>query len=476
MGRPQAAGLQVNAEELAYSGVARQADLVRAGEVSARELTETYLRRIQALDHELNAYRVVFWDAARAEADAADARGADSAGPLNGVPIAIKDRFDVAGDVTTFGSVAYGGPAHADAEIVKRLRGAGAVILGKTHLPELAIWGMTESRAWGITRNPWALDRTPGGSSGGSAAAVAAGLAAGATGSDSAGSIRVPAACCGLFGLKPQRGRVSLMPEPEHWFGLSCAGFLTRSVLDTALLLDVCAGPAPGDVDIAAPPSRPFVEPARPPHPRLRIAVSLEPPIPARIASGNAEAVRETADLLRSLGHTVTDADPDYGNLSSLLVPRYLRGVHEQVLAMAHPERLERRTRVLSRIGRLVPKRWATSAREREPGHATRVNAIFDDHDVVLVPMMAQPPAPIMDVEGSGAVRALLEQWRRYPFSGVWNALGNPAAAVPAGFTDDGLPLSVQIVGPPDGEQALLSLAAELEAERPWAKQRPGLG
>jgi amidase len=473
VGGQDASGLPVNAEELAYAGVARQADLVRAGEVSARELTEIYLQRIQAIDHELNAYRVVYWEAALAEADAADARRAGSAGPLNGVPIAIKDRFDVAGDVTTFGSAAYGGPARADAEIVKRLRRAGAVILGKTHLPELAIWGMTESRAWGITHNPWALDRTPGGSSGGSAAAVAAALAAGATGSDSAGSIRVPAACCGLFGLKPQRGRISLMPEPEHWFGLSCAGFLTRSVVDTALLLDVCAGPAPGDFDAAGPPSRPFVESARPPHSPMRIAVSHEPPIPARIDPRQAEVVRDAADLLRTLGHTVTEADPDYGNLSSLLVPRYLRGVHEQARAMAHPERLERRTRVLSRIGRFVPRRWAASAREREPAHAKRVNAIFDDHDVVLVPMMAQPPAPIMDVEGSGAVRALLEQWRRYPFSGVWNALGNPAAAVPAGFTDDGLPIAIQLVGRPDDEQALLSLAAELEAERPWARHRP---
>jgi amidase len=263
------------------------------------------------------------------------------------------------------------------------------------------------------------------------------------------------------------------MPEPEHWFGLSCAGFLTRSVLDTALLLEVCAGPAPGDVDAAAPPSQPFVESARPPHQRLRIAVSLEPPIPARIAPGNTEAVRKTADLLRSLGHRVTDADPDYGNLSSLLVPRYLRGLHDEARGMAHPERLERRTRVLSRIGRMVPRGWAASAREREPEHAKRINAIFDDHDVVLVPMMAQPPAPIMDVEGSGAVRALLEQWRRYPFSGVWNALGNPAAAVPAGFTDDGLPLSVQLVGRPDDEATLLSLAAEIEAERPWAQRPP---
>jgi amidase len=460
--------------DLAYAGVARQAGLIREREVSSRELVELCLERIQRLDDELNAFRNVYWERALAEAQGADARTSSvHAGPLNGVPIAIKDRFDVAGDVTALGTAAYGEPATRDAEIVRRLRGAGAVILGKTHLPELAIWGMTESSAWGVTRNPWALDRTPGGSSGGSAAAVAAGMAAAATGSDSAGSIRVPAACCGLFGLKPQRGRVSLMPEPEHWFGLSCAGFLTRSVLDTALLLDVCSGPAPADADVAPAPARPFVEDAREAPRRLRIALSVEPPIPARVDERNERSVHETGELLRTLGHQVVEEDPAYGNLATLIVPRYLRGIHEEAHAMAHPKRLERRTRVLGRIGRVVPRAAAMSARRREHQHAARVNAIFERFDLVLLPTMARPPAPIMDVEGHGAVRALIEQWRRYPFSGAWNALGHPAAAVPAGFDAEGLPLSVQLVGRPNDEATLLSLAAQLEAERPWADRRP---
>jgi amidase len=461
-------------EELAFAGVTRQAELLRANEVSARELTQLYLDRIQAADHELNAFRNVYWDEALAEADAADARRGEQAPPLNGVPIAIKDRFDVAGDVTTFGTAAYGSPAGSDSELVRRLRDAGAVIIGKTNLPELAIWGMTESRAFGVSRNPWALDRTPGGSSGGSAAAVAAGLAAAATGSDSAGSIRVPAACCGLFGLKPQRGRISLMPEREHWFGLSVAGFLTRSVADTALLLDVCSGPAPGDRDVAQPPSRPYLEAAREPRRDLRIAVSLEPPIPARLDARNAEAVTQTAELLSGLGHEVAEADPDYGNLAGILVPRYLRGLHEQARGMAHPHRLERRTRVLSRIGGVVPKRTATGAREREAAHRERVNAIFHDHDALLVPMMAKPPAEIMEVEGHGAVTALLGQWRRYPYSGMWNALGNPAASVPAGWLD-GVPMAVQLVAAPDDEDTLVSLAAQIEGERQWTDRRPRL-
>jgi amidase len=463
----------VNAEELAFAGVVRQAEMVRAGEVSARELTELHLERIQAADHELNAFRNVYWDAALSEADAADSRSGPDAPPLNGVPVAVKDRFDVAGDVTTFGTAAYGGPADADSELVRRLREAGAVIIGKTNLPELAIWGMTESRAFGVTRNPWDLGHTPGGSSGGSAAAVAAGLAAAATGSDSAGSIRVPAACCGLFGLKPQRGRISLMPEREHWFGLSAAGFLTRTVADTALLLDVCSGAAPGDRDAARPPDRPFLEAALEPRRGLRIAVSLQPPIPARLAEQNAKVVHEIAGLLRGLGHEVVRADPDYGNLAGILVPRYLRGLHEQARGMAHPHRLERRTRVLSRIGRVVPKRLAAGAREREPEHRERVNAIFERHDALLVPMMAKPPAEIMEVEGHGAVAALLGQWRRYPYSGMWNALGNPAASVPAGWSEDGLPTAAQLVARPDDEATLLSLAAQIEAEKPWGEGRP---
>ncbi|HZB76589.1 MAG TPA: amidase family protein, partial [Solirubrobacteraceae bacterium] len=214
--------------ELAFAGLARQAELVRSGEVSSRELTELYLERIARLDPELNAYRVVLADEALAAADAADARrAAGDAPPLNGVPIAIKDDTDVAGHVTMRGSLAHDGRPREDAEVVARLRAAGCVLLGKTHVPELEAMCATESLAFGATRNPWDPARTPGGSSGGSGAAVAAGLAAAALGSDGAGSIRVPAAACGLFGLKPQRDR---LPMRQCWNGLSVTGCLTRGV------------------------------------------------------------------------------------------------------------------------------------------------------------------------------------------------------------------------------------------------------
>ncbi|HEX5910790.1 MAG TPA: amidase family protein, partial [Thermoleophilaceae bacterium] len=216
--------------DVAFAGAARQAELIASGELSSRELVELYLGRIERIDPQVNAYRTVMADRALTEADQADRRraGGDER-PLLGVPVAIKDTTDVAGEVSTQGTAAHGGPAAEDAELVRRLRAAGAVIIGKTNLPELAIIGATESPNWGVTRNPWDLDRTPGGSSGGSAAAVAAGLAALAHATDGAGSIRIPAACCGLFGLKPSRGRVSFAPGGEGWAGASIQHAVTRS-------------------------------------------------------------------------------------------------------------------------------------------------------------------------------------------------------------------------------------------------------
>jgi amidase len=460
--------------EVAYGGIASQAELLRARELSSRELVEVYFRRIQRHDAELNAFRVVRWERAIDEAVKADERlAAGEEQPLLGVPVAIKDNFDVAGELTTFGSSAYGAPATDDHEVVRRLRAAGAVVIGKTLLPELALWGVTESATFGVTRNPWNPALTPGGSSGGSAAAVAAGLVGAAHGSDSAGSIRGPAACCGLVGIKPQRGRVSLAPWPEHWFGLSAAGCLTRTVADAALFLDAVHGDHPVDLHRAEPPPRPFSEDARRSPGRLRIAVSLKPQLPDRIDERIVAAVRSTAELLRELGHRVVDEDPEFGSLRNSQLPRYLRGIHEEARSLPHPERLERRSRALAALGRLVPRQAVAAAKRNEPDHSERVNAIFDRNDVLLTPVDARLPAPALDLEGRGAVRSILEMAKLYPFTGPWNVLGNPAAAVPAGFTDAGLPLSVHLVGRRHDEGTLISLAAQLEAARPWAARRP---
>ena len=237
----------MDATDLAFTGAAEQARMLAAGIITAPALLERYLDRIARVDRELRTYRVVMADSAREEAASAqDLLDAGERLPLLGVPIAVKDDVDVAGEFTTFGSNAYDQPATTDAEVVRRLREAGAVIIGKTAVPEMMVWPFTETMAFGATHNPWDLAYTPGGSSGGSAAAVAAGLAAMALGSDGAGSIRIPASWCGLFGLKPQRGRVPLGPPEDAWCGLSVNGPLCRTVEDAALFLDAThTGKAP---------------------------------------------------------------------------------------------------------------------------------------------------------------------------------------------------------------------------------------
>ena len=277
-------------QDLAFAGAARQAELLRARELSSRELVQLYLERIERLDPQLNSFRVVLGEQALAEAEQAQARlDAGETTPLLGVPVAIKDEFDVAGQLNTLGCGTIDEPAREDSEVVRRLRAAGAIPIGITKVPELTIWPFTETETWGKTRNPWNPDRVPGGSSGGSGAAVAAGLAPVALGSDGAGSIRIPAAWCGLFGLKVQRGRISYMPLPEHWHGMSVPGPLARRVLDAALFLDAVAGPAPGDATAAPPPPEPFAHAARQSPRPLRIAVSTKVP-PLATARVSAES------------------------------------------------------------------------------------------------------------------------------------------------------------------------------------------
>ncbi len=465
----------MDATELAFAGIARQAELIRDGEVSSTELVETCLDRIARLDPELNSFRTVYDGRARADAEAADAaRGKGEEKPLLGVPVAIKDELDVEGDYTSNGTEAYGEPAAADCEIVRRLRGAGAIPIGKTRLSELAMFPFTISNAWGASRNPWDTNRTPGGSSGGSAAAVAAGLVGAGTASDGGGSIRVPAACCGLFGIKPQRGRISLAPAREFWFGLAHGGTVTRSVLDTALYLDVTSGPAPGDADTPPPPKRPFVEAAGSKPEKLRIALSLRPGLMAIVRGEMKKAVHETADLLRTLGHEVVERDPDYGQqLLPRFLPRYLRGLQEEAAKLPRPERFERRTRHMAGLGRFFSDDALAKARAAEGKQAARQTAIFDEVDVVLSPTLSEPALRLERVQGRGTARTFLEAANFVAYCPAWNVTGQPAASVPAGFTADGLPLSVQFVGRPNDEDTLLSLAAQIEAERPWADRRP---
>src|SRR4051812_14773753 len=331
-------------DDLAFSGAAAQAELIRSREVSARELAELYLDRIERLDGDLNAYRVTFAERALAEADQADGRaGAGDTRPLLGVPLGIKDDVDVAGATTAIGGDAHDGPATADAEVVRRLRRAGAGILGKTNVPELTITPWTEAPTFGVTRNPWDRLRTPGGSWGGSAAAVAAGLCAAALGSDGAGSIRIPAGCCGLFGLKAQNGSVPTAPVVEPWHGMSMWGPITRRVADSALFYDAIKDAGPSFAQAAA----------RQPE-RLTIAVSVRTPPLTGVQADEEQlgAVQAVAQALRDLGHEVVEREIEYAPaLAGNVVARYLGGINALARATPHPERLSRRTRGYVRIG-----------------------------------------------------------------------------------------------------------------------------
>ena len=450
--------------------------MLRAREISARELVELHVERIERIDPRLNSFRVVLGEQALAEAEHAQARlDAGETTPLLGVPVAIKDEFDVAGQLNTLGCGTIDEPARDDSEVVRRLRGAGAIPIGITNVPELTIWPFTETETWGKTRNPWNPDRVPGGSSGGSGAAVAAGLAPVALGSDGAGSIRIPAGWCGLFGLKVQRGRISYMPLPEHWHGMSVPGPLARRVLDAALFLDVVSGPAPGDATAAPPSPEPFAQAARQSPRPLRIAVSTKvPPLAtARVSAESRDAVETTADLLRSLGHDVRERDPDYGLAFNHALRRYLRGIHDDAHAMPNQERLERRTRGMARLGGLVPAGSVTRSRAAEPKVAARVNSLFGEFDVLMTPVTARTAPAVGKWEGRGAIWTLNGAGWHCPFTAMWNLTGQPAAAVPAGLDGAGMPMSVQLIAPPNDEATLLSLAAQIEAERPWAHLRP---
>jgi amidase len=452
-------------DQTAFAGVTGSLELLRSGAVSPRELVEASLRRIERLDPQLNAFRTVLAERAILEADQAGARlkGGDER-PLLGLPIAVKDDVAVAGEVLTYGTNAAGAPETADAELVRRLRAAGAIVVGITNIPELAIWPFTETPTNGYTRNPWALQRTPGGSSGGSAAAVAAGLVPGATASDGGGSIRIPAACCGLVGLKPAHDRVPYAPKAEGWNGLSSLGVLGRTVLDVATLYEVAA-------------ELPWTAAARREPGRLRVALSFAPPtaFPVKLDPQQRRATEETAEVLRGLGHEVVERDPDYGQATLRWIVRWVRGIHDDAAAMAHPERLEPRTKAMARLGRLAGEGGLQRARRAQASDAARINAIFDGVDVVLTPAMATLPAPVGRWTGAGALRTIDGSTRFVPYNAVWNHLGNPAMTLPARLSAEGLPLSVQLVGRPRDEETLLSLAAQLERERPWADRRPPL-
>lgn len=458
-------------------GLEEQASALGAGRTTSVAAVAAALDRIDASQPTLNAFRVVRRTAALAEAAEADRRLAVGERlPLLGVPVAVKDDVDVTGEPTAFGCPGDFPAKTADSEVVRRLRAAGAVIVGKTNSPELGQWPFTGGSAFGHTRNPWDRERTPGGSSGGSAAAVAAGLVPAAIGSDGAGSVRIPAAWTHLVGIKPQRGRISTWPEAEAFHGITVNGPLARTVADAALLFDVVAGNHAGDLH-KPPPVTVRDAVGRDPG-RLRIALSLSIPFTATPTALHPEiraAVGRTAHTLRGLGHDVVVDDPRYGILLGLnFLPRSLAGVDAWLGRLPDRRLADPRTRANGRTGRLLSGWPLRAARAAEPRIRGRIGAIFDDYDVVLAPTTATPPPRAGALDGIGGVETDKVITAACPYTWPWNVLGWPSVNVPAGFTADGLPIGVQLMGHDNAEPLLVSLAAQLESVLRWQDHRPG--
>jgi amidase len=469
-------------QELLTRSAVELASLVHSGAVAARELVEASLQRIDELGAEINAFTHVAHESALATASEI---GAGDPRPFAGVPIAVKDNRPVAGMPLTMCSDLFDGvvPRH-DAFLVRRLREAGFVIVGKTTLPEFGILPTTEPRRFGPTRNPWNLDRTPGGSSGGSAAAVAAGLVPIAHGNDGGGSIRIPAACCGLVGLKPSRGRISAGPDAGDSF-LVQDGVLTRTVAETAALLDLLAGYELGDATWAPPSDVPFAELAMREPVQLRVGLAFNPPLEgAELDPVCERATRDAAELLETLGHQVVEITPPWSDQEVLSDYTRVTGPMTSMAVMVGG-RIRGREPTEEDVEPLTWAMWehahATdalaylSAEGRLKTLARKVVEFLDGYDVVLTPALAQRPLQIGEVHGRGP-----DPWGNYrrsgqftPYTAICNVTGLPAISLPMYHGQDGLPLAVQLIGRPLGEDILLSLATQLERAIPWAERRP---
>lgn len=479
-------------------------ELVARGRISAAEALEAALERADLRNGRVNAIVARYDDEARARA-----RGPLPAGPLSGVPFLVKDLLAAWRGHPLTGSSRFlaGLVADRDSEVVRRLLAAGLVLFGQTNTPELGIMGTTEPRWRGPTRNPWDVERSAGGSSGGAAAAVAARVVPAAHGNDTGGSLRIPASACGILGVKPTRGRVSLGPaHGELNSGLTVEGIVSRSVRDAAALLDLLGGPAPGDPHVAPPPSRPFLSEVGLPPGRLRIAFTPEPLL-ARVTNPEcAAAVKNAARLLADLGHEVVEARPALPR--ERLARAYLVAVAAQTAVDVErgteavgrrPGRddLEPGTAALAAAGRTLTARDLALAAGEMHAAARTMGAFHERHDVFVTPTTAQPPLPLGAVLPTRAERIGLGLLARFPtrrgtdallavaarsFDATGNTMpfnqtGQPALSVPLHWTPDGLPVGVQLVARFGDEATLFRLAAQLEQARPWAERLPpGIG
>ena len=464
--------------EVAFLPALEQARLVRARELSPVELVNEYLERIERLDSELNAFVTVVADeaveAARATELALDER--EDLPPFHGVPIAIKDLAETKGIRTTFSSAPFAEyvPDIENAS-VRRIKEAGFIIVGKTNAPEFGTVPQTESALNGICRNPWDVGFTPGGSSGGAAAALAAGMIPVAHGSDGGGSVRIPASCCGLFGIKPARGRVSNAPRfGEVMVGLVCEGAIARTVADAAALLDVMSGYETGDPYWAPPPERSFVEETREDPNPLRVGFTLvggnETPVEAEVA----DALRDGASLLESLGHEVVEIEPDWNDpdLTEHFITIWQSTA--SYYGAVNASELEPLNRMLAETAATSTMDAYVKARIHLEAFSRRVVALWDDFDVLLTPTIPQTPRPVGWIfEEEDPWMQLIRAAMIVPFTVQANLTGQPAVSLPLHWSRSGLPIGLQLMGRPADEATLFRLSAQLERARPWADRHP---
>ena len=469
--------------DLLFRPLGELAGLVRQGDVSARELVQASLDRIEALNERLNAF--VHVDAEGALA-AADQISPGDQRPYAGVPIAIKDLTAVEGMPVTLGSDFLGDhrPSN-DSHLVRRVREAGFVLMGITNMPEFGILPVTEPRRYGPSRNPWDTERTPGGSSGGSAAAVASGMVPVAHASDGGGSTRIPASCCGLVGLKPTRGRISLGPELGDNF-TTVAGALTRTVGETAEMLDILGGYELGDATWAPPHHEPFAAAAASEPGPMRIGFTLQPPIEAPVDAVNATAVRDAVDLLAELGHEVEEFTPSWTAEGLLHLFTVVFGAQIS-LGISFGALLAGRQPTAEDIEPLSWEMWKGASEVPSVGYLAGLTQLqarargivvsLAPYDAVLTPALAERPVPIGEIDACSddPMRDFARSGQFTPFTAVANVTGLPAISLPLFHGDDGLPAAVQLIGRPAGEAVLLSLGSQLESARPWADRRPAL-
>jgi amidase len=438
------------------------AELVRSGKVTPVEVVRAHLDRIRSLDPQLGAFERIRAEKALQEAEEVGARADLSDLPLAGLPIAIKDEMPVAGEPMRYGSTATSeAPQPKDHEVVKRVRAAGAVVVGIFRMPELGIWAAGDNR-FGMARNPWNLERVPGGSSSGAAAAVASGMVPISQAADGLGSIRVPAACCGLFGLKPGLGVVPADIGPDSWKHMTENGPLATTVDDAALLFSVMAG-------------RDEFRSPRPPDRPLRIAISVKNPLAGSpVDKQHKAAVFETGRLLRQAGHTVANADPRYPiKLGPIVTAWWVGNVTDEVAGLGiDPKRLEPRNRRHAALGRLAKRLGRVKEKDRAEWQGL-FGSFLADYDVLVTPTLALPPLKATWWSRRGWLANYVANVRYAPFPAGANFAQVPSAAIPAGMHRIGVPLSVMLTAKRGDEAVLFSVAKQLEGLRPWKRHAP---